>query len=105
MPNPADDWLKADAQSREFTDSDCQHDPTCRSGLAHYEREFGIMFDGGPAESRARYHETLAGLMGQDDLAAASIREKSYTPERNRKRRRGWNPDGAPSALPPNDCD
>jgi hypothetical protein len=80
--DPADEWLRADAE---------------RQGLkpSEYERRYGIMFDGGPAENRAKYHESPGGIMDQGDLMRAAARERNHTPERNRKRRRGWSPDGA----------
>ena len=71
--------------------------------LDEYEREFGIRFHNGPSERRQRYHERPAGLMTDTDLAEAGAMEVDYTPERNRKRRRGFHPDGAsvaPTARP-----
>lgn len=77
----ADDFFRADARARGMT-------------VAEYEKAFGIQIAEGPAENRTKYHEVTAGLMGQDDLSRAATRERHYTPERNRKRRRGWSPDG-----------
>jgi hypothetical protein len=79
--DPADDFLRADAAARGMT-------------ITEYERAFGIMLADGPAENRTKYHELTAGALGQDDLSRAADRERRYTPERNRKRRRGYHPDG-----------
>jgi hypothetical protein len=66
--------------------------------ISEYERAFGVHFTDGPAENRFRYHEVVAGLMGSEDIEGAASRERSHTPERNRKRRRGYDPNGAPQA-------
>jgi hypothetical protein len=69
--------------------------------IADYEREYGVHLSGGPAENRVRYHEVTAGLMGQADLEGVAHNEREYTPERNRKRRRGYDPNGA--SIAPSD--
>jgi hypothetical protein len=104
--DPADEWLLADAERRGFQVSDCEHDPRCKSSVAHYEREFGIMLQGGPSEARILYNEVPAGIMGQDDLSLASSRERGYTKERLDKKKRGHKPGPARVvSLPANDCD
>ena len=73
MNDPADDFFRQDAKLRGMT-------------LAAYEREFGVMVKGGPAEERIAYNELRAGVMGDDDLATAAHFERNYI--RIEKRRR-----------------
>jgi hypothetical protein len=54
-PDPADEWLRADAKRRG-------------ASLSDYEDEHHIMLDHGPAEQRAKYHEVTAGLVTDDDI-------------------------------------
>lgn len=77
-----DDFFRQDAERLGMT-------------LDEYEQAFGIRFHNGPSERRQRYHERPAGLLTDEDLAEAQEREARYTPDRNRKRRRGFHPDGA----------
>lgn len=74
--DPADEWLRADAERRGVSVSD-------------YERDFGVMVSGGPAEQRVAYNEIGAGLLNSDsDISIAhrhELRRLAHHPRNGRR--------------------
>lgn len=54
--------------------------------VAEYERAFGVRLDGGPAESRTRYHEGVSGgLMDEAGIASALAYERRHVRAHRRR--------------------